>query len=318
MSFRYAAGPDEVWHDDARGTIFDELAELPTGQEPFRNAHRRFCGGLQTCQGIWIQERHQVFLPHHFVRFHGLGDADGDGEIPFAVTVVRNLHVHANGVADIPDRFQRHVEFIGRQELSIGCLGETDGWSTLHGSDAFVKEPLGLLAGSVELQGGGVDADLSSDCTAEKFVNRYAEGLSLDVPECDVERGNRAHLGSAVAGVIGESEHRLPVALDGERVATDKQRAEVVVYRRLNDRGGVEGFAEADDPFVGVDLDPKVMGLLGDTDGFDLGDFHGVVLNFFVEPGRGFGANIAVRAMRIGYSVEALKSCENQHHHPCI
>ena len=37
-----------------------------------------------------------------------------------------------------------------------------------------------------------------------------------------------------------------------------------------------------------------------------------------MERGRGFGANIAVRAMRIGYSVEASKSCENQHHHPCV
>ena len=86
------------------------------------------------------------------------------------MTIVRNLHVHANGIAYIPDRLERHVEFFGRQELSIGGLGEADGWSALHRSDAFVEETLGLLAGSVELQRGGIDADLGSDCTAEELV----------------------------------------------------------------------------------------------------------------------------------------------------
>ena len=180
------------------------------------------------------------------------------------MTIVRNLHVHANGIADIPDRLERHVEFFGRQELSIRGLGEADGWSALHCSDAFVEEPLGLLAGSVELQGGGVDADLGSDCTAKEFVDGHAERLSLDVPQCDIECGYRAHLGAAISGVIGESEHRLPMSFDRERVATDEQWAEVVMYSRFDDRGGVEGFAETDNALVGVDLNPNVMRLLGD------------------------------------------------------
>ena len=32
--------------------------------------------------------------------------------------------------------------------------------------DSLVKQPFGLVAGSVELQGGGVDADLGTHCPA--------------------------------------------------------------------------------------------------------------------------------------------------------
>ena len=35
MGFGYATGPDQVWHDDPRGSVLDELAELPAAQEPF-------------------------------------------------------------------------------------------------------------------------------------------------------------------------------------------------------------------------------------------------------------------------------------------
>ena len=62
------------------------------------------------------------------------------------------------------------------------------------------------------------------------------------------------------------------MSFDWERVATDEQRAEVVMYRRFDDRCGVKGFAEADNSLVGVDLDPEVVRLLGNADGFDLGD----------------------------------------------
>ena len=97
------------------------------------------------------------------------------------------------------------------------------------------------------------------------------------------------------------------MSLDRERIATNEQGTKVVMYRRFDDRGGVEGFAETDNALVGVDLNPNVMRLLCDTDGFDLGDFHGVVLNFFLGRGLGVGMNVPVRVNRLlGRSVEIL------------
>ena len=42
------------------------------------------------------------------------------------------------------------------------------------------------------------------------------------------------------------------------------------------DRASVhEGFAEAGETCVGVDVEPEKLGEFGDADGFELGDLHG-------------------------------------------
>ena len=66
------------------------------------------------------------------------------------------------------------------------------------------------------------------------------------------------------------------MTFDRKRVAADEQRPEPVVDGGFDDWCGVEGFPETDDPIVGVDLYPQVVGLFGDADSFDLGDFHEV------------------------------------------
>ncbi len=88
---------------------------------------------------------------------------------------------------------------------------------------------------------------------SQQLVHRHAEGLTLDVPQRDVDR--RYGRGQdPLCGEKASTKEHLPDTLNLERIAIYEQRAKVVQrahYRQFPT--GEPGFADAIDPFVGVD-----------------------------------------------------------------
>ena len=64
------------------------------------------------------------------------------------------------------------------------------------------------------------------------------------------------------------------MTLNLEWVAPNEEWTEKVVNRRLNYRWGIEGLPQTDDTGISMDMDPDVVWLGFDTDGFDLCNLH--------------------------------------------
>jgi len=64
------------------------------------------------------------------------------------------------------------------------------------------------------------------------------------------------------------------VQVDLQRILAEQVGRDGFVDIRLDGANAEEGFAEADDPLVGVYLDPDDIGELFQPDGFDPGDLH--------------------------------------------
>ena len=248
---------------------------LPPGQQAFRDAHRSSGRGLKTGEGVRVEQRHQVFLPHHLVGFHRLGNPYRDRQSPFTVAVVCDLHIHAHGVADVADGLEGHVQLFGREGLAVRSLGQPDRGAALHRSDPVVQQLLCGLSGAVQGHVCRVYRDPGPDRSAQHLVHGQPRRLALYVPKGDVQAGYRPHLGAPVPGVIGQAEHGLPVPFDCERVAADKQWAKPVVHGDFDHRRRVECLAQSDDTLVGVHLHPDDHGVLSHPDSLYLRNLHG-------------------------------------------
>jgi hypothetical protein len=73
-----------------------------------------------------------------------------------------------------------------------------------------------------------------SRASAKDLKDRHLQRLSLDIPKGDIDSRYSAHLSAAVSGMIGKTEHRLPVTLDLSGITTYQQRPKVIVNRRFN------------------------------------------------------------------------------------
>jgi hypothetical protein len=104
-------------------------------------------------------------------------------------------------------------------------------------------------------------------------MDRLAERLALDVPQCLVDARDRAHVDGAAA-IEAAAIHDVPVVLDQERVLADQVVLELV-DSRLDGQGPAldDGLAPADDALVGLDLQEQPA--RRHDIGGELGDLHG-------------------------------------------
>ncbi len=110
----------------------------------------------------------------------------------------------------------------------------------------------------------GVRRQLSAIGAAEQLVDRQIEQLAREVPEGDIDSGDRLHLVAAnVAAQALAAVHVVPVPLDGEWILPKQKRSENVLDHRLG-RGGTERgvrFTPANRAVVGGDLHQAGLGL---------------------------------------------------------
>src|SRR5262249_48112888 len=100
----------------------------------------------------------------------------------------------------------------------------------------------------------GINADAPARRPAEQLVDWHAEGLALDVPQghVDAAQGAGEHRAAAVKGMAVD---RLPVVYHLPRVLADQVGLALRDGRRPRVGTALDdGFAQADDVGVGVDL----------------------------------------------------------------
>ena len=223
--------------------------------------------------------------------------------MPHRVKLDHDVDFVANGVANFFERNQRRFEIFGGDVGPVGPFRGMIKRPYLHGRDPFAQELSRQFVGAIEkaveiviraVAGGcavvrGRLADclahvrcagagvVGADFRARKSAKKLCEGLPGDLPEDipkrDVERRIAAHFGAGGAKPqIADEVFRNPVDL--ERIAAKQLLRQAFVDIGLDGLGEKEGFAEADDPFRGVHLEPQQVGEFGDADRFEGGDLH--------------------------------------------
>ena len=121
------------------------------------------------------------------------------------------------------------------------------------------------VAAAFPIEPGGVSLDPVAQRAADQPRYRYPEMAALQIPQRDVDRGQRLDRQPLLPVVAQPVVEVLPVALGGERVLADQQRLVVFDDRRGQPRGA-ERFAPAAVAVLADNLDqaraaPLVPGL---------------------------------------------------------
>ena len=188
---------------------------------------------------------------------------DADGEVR-ADGLAHRLEI-GDAFADGLDRIDHVV--VSRDEAALA------------GAPAFLfgLEPaLGVLLGRRTAAGMDVHQRLVASLAADELVDRLAERLAEDVPQGDLDGGDR-RVEDRAASPARPAIHRLPVHLDVGRIAAD-QIAVVLVDGGLHRPRlrGHRAFSDADDALVGVDLavDVVLAGGVVDDPALEVGDLE--------------------------------------------
>src|SRR5262245_44198761 len=94
----------------------------------------------------------------------------------------------------------------------------------------MVDHPLDLVEVHARLDlAVGIDADLVAELAAEELVDRNAERLALEVPERDLDAGERGDQRTGEATLEHETAtDLLEDRVDGEGIAADEPRRQLV------------------------------------------------------------------------------------------
>jgi len=248
--------------------------------------HREFLRRVQALAGgdrdvdVRRDQRHRVEVVRDRRILVEVGVVGGDaarqddrlGGAELAVDLDAEVHRVADRRAILAHRLDR-VADLGRVGREVGpvarVVGErgqvADGGEALGlGIEAPPHQRLARAAEDVV-----VDAGLVARGAAEELVGRDAEVLARDVPEGDVERGERAH--DRRAPEVGPAVEVLPVVLDPQRILAEQVALEGL--HRLRGRfqeAPRARLAEPDDPRVGMDLHEQVAVHEKRLDGRDL------------------------------------------------
>ena len=192
---------------------------------------------------------------------------------------------------------------LGRREQSAGEREPVER-PDLHRRDALGEEALGESRRGVDLRPQVVElgvafaepvealgsvhrptarvvgANRLLGASADQLVDRHSERLAADVPQRHVEGGQGAqlHTEPTPAGqVVGVQ--RVPVAFHVERVLPQQDGCGVVVNVRGDRVGRVVRVARAHQALVGRYLDEDEVREVGELEGSDSGDLHGLLLS---------------------------------------
>lgn len=214
--------------------------------------------------------------------------------------------------ARAPEGLERDAQVGGGDVQTAARLGGGVEGIDLHRADALGEQALGQLVGAVDealevlvralgpargqqapvalariagaalpsravAVAGVVDADLVAARPAEQRVDRHARGLAEQVPERDVDRGDRADL--RARALVADQRHqaaleRAVVQVDAPRVAAEQVGRRDLVHVAAYRLGVEAGLAEADQALVGVHAHPGEMRPLRGRDRVDGCDAH--------------------------------------------
>ena len=298
---RDAAGVRNGGADVVDEPFGDQLLAVPDRVEHL--AHRDGRGGVLADQAErrLVLGRRRVLDPERPVLLQRRAQPAGLDRRQAVVHVVQDVHAVAELFADVGHHLRREVQ-VGRglpgvllRDVAAGRLvhlpvhrrdavGLVQAGDRGLDADGLVAEVQVVLeVGAEVLQRGSagvaVDHDALAGRTAEELVDRHAGGLALDVPQRDVDGGDRRH-GHRSAAPVGALVEVLPGVLDPARVAADQQRAEVLgQVGRHGQLAAVEGgVADAGDAVLGFNNERDVVPSGRRNHYPCVGDLHWLVL----------------------------------------
>ena len=230
------ADPAGVGLYDIDYLLLDQPPHAPDMRVPFSGRDGDVDVVLHPAEGVYVIGRYGVFVEEEVELFERLSNDDGvfGVEPGRSVCVDHDVHIVADGLAD-------GFDLIG---------GTVDPAGLYAGQALFFQFERPFRGRCV-----AVGADAVSYFAAKEVPDRGVERFALDVPQGHINGVDGARSGCAGhSSAHRRNEHLLPDPLDVHRVFTHDDRPEVF-DGRLYDAGPAGAFANADDPFVGVDLD---------------------------------------------------------------
>ena len=131
-----AAVPDGVGHDDLRYVLLQPFAQLPARHQQFRADDGD--GGTvgERFDFVRINSRHHIFQEEDIIWLEGAGDPLHTYAVPAKVAFNADLHLIADGVADLLDRDQPLFDFGCRDALTEAALAKLIKGPDFHRADS--------------------------------------------------------------------------------------------------------------------------------------------------------------------------------------
>ncbi len=259
--------------DHVHDAAFEQGEIVPLGIETFTRGKIRICP-----RRAHMDERFDVvglggFLEEEqAVRLQGADQADGRSGPSASVIVDHNVHVGADGGAQLADAFAEGGDafVFGQERVALPC-------ARLHRGETVLDVALGVFEDALRLVDAhvGVEADAIARGATEQFVDGHAPRLAAQIPQRLIQPGQRRVEDNPTAPKA-VAKQDLPVSLSGERIFADQCLAELcncgadrlfVVFQRR--------FTPTVEAAVGHHLNDDPIAQPGPHDGgADLGDFH--------------------------------------------
>jgi hypothetical protein len=146
---------------------------------------------------------------------------------------------------------------------------------------------------------------------AQHLVHRLAAGLAEDVPQRDIDGGDRAAL--RPGGGLGQRQRREVAVqrLDAQRVAPQQARRKGLVDVRLDGAGPEVGLAQAADSAIGMDPHPQQVGILAEPQGLDARDLQFLLHPDLRSPTKGLAETMGQRPLGPGGQSPPRSFCES-------
>ena len=212
-----------------------------------------------------IVRRHGLLEPGDVVRLELPGELDGGCDLERAVRVDHQLD---GGSKPAAGRLHS-AHAVGNRETVVADHAHLGGGEAL----GRVARELSLRLLARRPAAAGIAAHRAA-YRAERLVERNAERLRLDVPDRDIDAGNRLHDDAAAPAFIGLRHtalerrraaraviHLLVDALGEHRVLADDFRCKLVLNDGRDDRRRSERRADAGEPIVGLDANERRVAL---------------------------------------------------------
>ena len=224
-----------------------------------------------------------------------------------------DVHLRADGRADLLERFQPFPDLVGRDVVTAtGHRVRIEG-PDLHPADALLEQAVGELVGPVDErlevlvgtwgdparpaplpdrgairrhEGFGVrssvvvprarvvDADPVATRSTEQLVDRLARRLAEDVPQGDVD--GRVAPGLRARATVAHEQvvERSGVTIDLEGILAEQVRGDRLVDMSFHCLGAQTRLAQSHHALVGMHADPDLAGDLAETNGLETDDLH--------------------------------------------
>ena len=246
---RDATGAQHVDHWNINRAGFHHVAERHQPVEILAAGQR--CGERLGHPGeaLEIVAGGHVFEPVEAHFLETLADGNRLAHIPALVDVAHQVDAGADGGADRT----RTRDF----DLGGGRAGQ--GQLHLHLGEAALDQARGralqhIRWGRAHQGTTGIGGHRLAQAAQQRRY-RYTERLALDVPQCNVDRGEREGIDAAGAGRTRRRRERLGDQFHLERVQAQGERAERInrSLQGAGQRAAEEGEADALDAFVSAD-----------------------------------------------------------------